>query len=295
MSNVLTLREIKRLRNLNIGFGVVHAGAAVGIGIIIGVLKRSNISTDLYRLISKTDASKTDASNTDASNTDASNTDTNKKITFESSKVVSVRLEWLVFSYFGITAIAHFVYAANVKGSYVRSIENGSNVLRWIEYSISSSLMIFTVAALSGIRDVDTLATIVVSNVMIMIQGAAIERLLASDSKTVELVIPFTTAWGLFSVTWIVIIISFFRRINESKSAGNKVPSWIYGVIIPTFLFFASFGIINLVQIISKRSKKNKKPYRYETYELTYILFSLFSKLFLGLFVAVGLIQGQRQ
>lgn len=54
----------------------------------------------------------------------------------------------------------------------IDSLLKGGNAYRWIEYAISSTLMIIVVASLSGIRDVRSLYMIASANIAVMIKDS---------------------------------------------------------------------------------------------------------------------------
>ena len=54
---------------------------------------------------------------------------------------------WAVAAFFVLSALAHFLVAApGINGWYVGNLRHGRNYARWIEYSLSASLMIVLIA-----------------------------------------------------------------------------------------------------------------------------------------------------
>jgi hypothetical protein len=271
--------NIKKLKIWNMVMGFIHLTAA---GALLGIIlsQPNSIVTPLYEVVSSVSVKNSSSSQ-------------QLNVNFVTKQNQSWNLPYLIVAFFAITSIAHFFYASDIDGFYSCSIASeSSNGFRWIEYAITSTLMILVVAILSGIRDVATLAIMAAANVVIMLSGRQIELALKQNLRSQgynpnanKWMFSFVSAWLLFSVIWFLILFSFGKRISEATNAGASIPYWIWLVQIPTFLFFASFGIINLVQICSKK--------KYEFFELTYIIFSLISKLFLGIWVAVGIFQSQ--
>ena len=58
------------------------------------------------------------------------------------------------------SAVAHFLMAWPLRGWYERRLAAGDQPLRWLEYSLSSSVMIIVIAALAGIQEIGTLVAI---------------------------------------------------------------------------------------------------------------------------------------
>lgn len=112
MSSILSQKEFNKLRWLNVVMGVLHTGAAaIVLGFILGT---NGITTNFYEIISDPIQS-------------------TGEIVFTLQKTGSLRLDWLVFAFFAVTAIAHFLYASNIGNFYYNALSNGGNPYRWIE------------------------------------------------------------------------------------------------------------------------------------------------------------------
>ncbi|MFM2116775.1 MAG: hypothetical protein RIQ80_874, partial [Actinomycetota bacterium] len=56
--------------------------------------------------------------------------------------------------FLGLSALAHFIVASGAGfPKYIKGLEKNQNIFRWVEYSISSSVMIILIAQVSGISD----------------------------------------------------------------------------------------------------------------------------------------------
>lgn len=199
-----------------------------------------------------------------------------------SKKVASVKeggITALIITFFVITAAFHLLYAVNPGNVYLEAVKSGNNFLRWIEYSISATIMVVIIALLSGVKDVGNYVLLVVASIGIMSTGQWFETA-TGRSKWIPILVGFILLAGVF----MTIFANFRERLKEAKDAGFKVPSWLYLVVIVLFAFYASFGFVPIAQMIFKGS--------YRKYEYTYLTLSLAAKASLGLLVAVGF--GQR-
>lgn len=151
--------------------------------------------------------------------------------------------------------------------------------MRWIEYSLSATIMLIIIGLLSGVKDIQNYFVLITSAFAIMWTGQWFESS-SGSMRWVPIIIGFVLLAGVFSV----IFKSFSDRLKEAKDAGFKVPSWLYAVVIVLFIFYASFGFVPVAQILFKGD--------YRKYEYTYLTLSLVSKATLGLLVAIGF--GQR-
>ena len=71
------------------------------------------------------------------------------------------RIAWGVALFFALSAFFHFVVASRwFYPRYVGGLQSGHNYFRWVEYSLSSSIMIVLIAQITGISDVAALMAI---------------------------------------------------------------------------------------------------------------------------------------
>ena len=83
-----------------------------------------------------------------------------------------VSVAWGVAVFLLISAAAHFVISMpGVFRWYLRNLENKRNYARWIEYSLSSSVMVVLIAMLVGIADIAALLAIAGVNASMILFG----------------------------------------------------------------------------------------------------------------------------
>jgi Heliorhodopsin len=88
-----------------------------------------------------------------------------------------VPIGWGVFAFLAISAAALLIIASpGVFGWYKRNLLANRNYGRWIEYSVSSSLMIVLIAMLVGISDIAALIAIFGVNAAMILFGALMEK-----------------------------------------------------------------------------------------------------------------------
>lgn len=211
----------------------------------------------------------------------------------EKGAVNEKTVQTLIIVFFLLTSCFHLYYYINPQGNYDTMIKNGNNYIRWVEYSITSTIMLLIVALTSGVKDVNVYALIMTTNLAMIAQGQLIEDAVSNGRSWV---LPMITGFLLLIAEFGVVINCFFSRIKEvdkllkenpdlSRTGQAGVPKWLYFMIFILFGFFSSFGFISLWGAYSKT--------QYENVEKMYLIFSLVSKATLGAFLAYGL--GQRQ
>lgn len=187
----------------------------------------------------------------------------------------------LVLTFFAITAGFHLLYYFNPGGIYLNAVKKGNNFLRWIEYTISATIMVILIALLSGVKDVNNYILIVVASIAIMSTGQMFETAGSDPYKRwLPIIIGFLLLMGVFTV----VFRNFRKRLEETQKAGVELPKWLFGVVYVMFAFYASFGFVPVAQMIFKGN--------YRKYEFAYLTLSLVSKASLGLLIAIGF--GQR-
>lgn len=191
----------------------------------------------------------------------------------------------LIILFPAITACFHLYYRIDPQGWYARGVTRGSQRLRWIEYAITATLMIVAVSLMSGLNTAPVLLAIIGLNIALMLQGTNVEEELARFGRVTHVAKSSTFVGWLAAIILIVLVVTqFAKSISDSKNLGSDVPSWVYLVIIPSILFYTSFGAVQLAQVMRPRT-----PYR--KFEWWYMVLSFVSKAFLAIWVAIGLLQ----
>lgn len=240
----MTDEKLSRLRRFNIIMGFVHLAQSVAV---------LALSTD-FALPVTTAFTQLDPA-----------TDTlvpNFREAFE------VQLGPLVALFLLMSAVAHFVISLpRVYPWYARNLGKGANYARWIEYSLSSSVMVVVIAMLVGIYDVVALLALFAVNATMILFGWLMELHNQSTDRT-----DWTSYWfGVFAgaIPWIAVTIYL---IGAGSSEGGP-PGFVYGIFFSLFVFFNVFAINMVLQY--------RKVGRWADYlygERAYILLSLFAK-----------------
>ena len=167
-----------------------------------------------------------------------------------------------------ISALAHFSLATFGYGSYVRNLKMHINRARWYEYAVSSSLMIVIIAVLNGMYDLSSLILIFALNGMMILFGYMMELHNQTTQRTDWTAFIFGCIAGI--VPWITILIYL---VGASQSPDTSVPDFVYGIVVPLFVFFNSFAVNTVLQY---RKVGRWKDYLYG--ERVYIVLSLVAK-----------------
>ena len=169
-----------------------------------------------------------------------------------------------IAAFFLLSAVAHLFVVGPGWSSYKANLLLGRNPYRWIEYSMSSSIMIVLIAMLVGISDIAALIALVGVNASMIGFGWMQERYERPGSGLG----PFWIGCLAGIVPWIAIGIYL---IGPGTSAHP--PAFVYGIFFSLFVFFNCFAINQWLQY--------KKVGRWADYlfgERVYVTLSLVAK-----------------
>ena len=184
----------------------------------------------------------------------------------------------VVAAFLLLSAIAHFAIASpGIHRWYSNNLLKGANYARWVEYSLSSSLMIVVVSMLVGIYDIVALIAIFAINAMMILFGWMMELHNQTTEKT------DWTAYWFGSIAGIVPWIGIAIYLIGAGQGEQGPPGFVYAIFFSIFLFFNVFGI-NMVLQYRKVGKWSDYLYG----ERAYIWLSLFAKTALAWQVFAG-------
>jgi Heliorhodopsin len=247
------MEQLTRLRRWNGAMGALHLGQGVAMLAVASAFSLP-VTSSFLRLSPVTD-----------------------KLAPGAEELVRLRIGPLVAAFLFVSAITHAALASPwLHRWYERSVSRGINPARWIEYSLSSSLMMVVIAMLVGIYDVVALILIFALNATMILFGWLMELHNQTTRQT-----KWTAYWfGCFAgaVPWIAVAIYL---------AGSKAPpGFVYGIFVSLFVFFNVFAVNMLLQY---RRVGRWRDYLYG--ERAYMLLSLFAKSALAWQVLAGTLQ----
>lgn len=177
-----------------------------------------------------------------------------------------VSLAWGVAIFLFMSALAHLaIILPGVFGWYRNNLLKGRNYARWIEYSLSSSLMVVLIAMLTGIADIAALGAIFGVNAGMILFGLLMEHYEQPGAPNWMAYI-FGSIIGL--VPWAVVGVYLWSPGIEASP-----PVFVYVIYVSLFVFFNSFALNMVFQYARIGPWKN-----YLVGESTYILLSLVAK-----------------
>ena len=194
---------------------------------------------------------------------------------FEKVEVFSLPLGLGVALFSLMSAIAHFYVSGPGFNNYVQGLRKKQNIYRWIEYSLSSTLMIILIAALNAVWDITELIAIAGVNISMILFGWLQEKYEEPGKGSM---LPFWFGCIAGITPWI----SMFWLLFSPGSSANP-PGFVYGIVFSLFALFNSFALVQWLQY-----KEVGKWKDYLAGEKTYITLSFVAKSLLAWQIFAG-------
>lgn len=187
----------------------------------------------------------------------------------QSPALGSIDVGLWIFVFLALSAAAHFVIASPwYFPRYGADIRRGKNSARWVEYSLSSSVMLTVIAAITGIVDIAAFIAIFGANAAMIFFGEIQERY----EKPGGSLLPFWLGTVVGLVPWVAIGFYLFGVGSDTYDLA-LVPGFVWVIFFALFAFFFSFGLNQWLQY-----KRIGRWANYLTGETTYIVLSLVAK-----------------
>jgi hypothetical protein len=198
----------------------------------------------------------------------------------ELTRLFEIRIAWGVAAFLFLSAAAHWIVASpGVFPWYRKNLLRDRNYARWIEYALSSSIMVVLIALLPGIADVAALGAIFGVNAAMILFGLLVEHY-ESPGRPNWLSYWFGVVTG--AVPWVIIGLYIF-----SPGSASGPPTFVYAIFISLFIFFNTFAVNMVLQY--------RRVGRWADYlfgEKVYIVLSLTAKSILAWQVFGGTLAG---
>ena len=192
--------------------------------------------------------------------------------------LLNLNIGYMVAAFMALSAFFHFFVASpKMFSKYTDGLAHHINKYRWIEYSLSSSIMIIVILQLNGTADYIALLAIFGVNVCMILFGWLQERYTTPGDGDM---LPFWFGCIAGSIPWIATVINI---VSPNGPANASTPVFVYGIVISLFLLFNSFAIVQW-----KQYKANGKWADYLYGERRYIILSFIAKSLLAWQVFAG-------
>ena len=170
--------------------------------------------------------------------------------------------------FLGLSSLFHFIVASpQFFGRYSKSLLAQRNYFRWVEYSISSSVMVVLIALITGVSDIAAMIALFGLNASMILFGWLQEKY---ESPGNGGWLPFIFGCIAGAIPWLAI---GFYILSIGGPSDTSAPAFVYGIVFSIFLLFNSFALVQWLQY-----KRVGKWSNYLRGERTYITLSLIAK-----------------
>lgn len=150
-----------------------------------------------------------------------------------------VPIGWATAIFLGMAALDHLITATSGRRIYERDLKRGINRFRWVEYSLSATLMVVLIGFYSGLTGITTVVAIAGANVGMILFGW-IQELMNPPGREQTTMLPFWFGTVVGLAPWVAIVINVV--------GAQTVPGFVYGIVFAQFAFFMSFGVNQWLQ-----------------------------------------------
>jgi len=166
--------------------------------------------------------------------------------------------------FLALAALDHLLTATVYRSTYEGDLRRGINRFRWVEYSVSATLMIILISFYSGITSINAVIAIIGANVAMILFGW-VQELMNPPGRATTTMLPFWFGTIVGLAPWVSIA---FNIVGSAT-----VPGFVYGIVVTQVILFFSFG---LNQWLQYRGIGKWTDYAYG--EKTYLVLSLVAK-----------------
>lgn len=193
------------------------------------------------------------------------------------TELFTVSLPALIVGFLVLSSVFHLIIATVYNKRYNEDLERGINKLRWVEYSLSASVMMVAISLLVGIYDLISLVMIFALTAIMNLLGLVMEVHNQTTKKTSWLSYWIGCLAGI--IPWVAVGFYFWLSADQ----GSAAPTFVYWIFVSIFIFFNTFAFNMVLQYKKVGAWKN-----YLVGERAYIILSLVAKSLLAWQVFAG-------
>lgn len=191
----------------------------------------------------------------------------------EAQAAFAVPIGIAVAVFLALAAVDHFLTGVPLRKTYEQNLRRGINPFRWIEYSVSATIMVLLIALYAGITQITAIIAVIGANVAMILFGWLQERSNPPGTR------PDLTAFWFGCIAgaapWVAITVNLV--------GASQVPTFVFGIFVSLFLFFMSFALNQWLQY------KQIGPWKdYAFGEFVYLVLSLAAKSALAWQIVAG-------
>ncbi|HEY5805984.1 MAG TPA: hypothetical protein VIS56_01190, partial [Candidatus Saccharimonadales bacterium] len=156
--------------------------------------------------------------------------------------VADVRLSWIIAGFLLAFAVTYLLAATLWQKKYAAWLSRGVNKLRWAGFGVGGGIIVVTLAMLSGVSDISTLALVFGSVVLAGLLAASVELL--GSGRRLRRLLAFGAILGVF-LPWLIST----ANISGVVMYDGAVPAYLYYVYASATLLAVAVGLATYFRI----------------------------------------------
>ena len=262
---------VETLRKLNLSAGCLHLISLIALVVFTIAAYNSDantVDTSTYNvsLVACGEAETCDI----ISGTRGYNVTTTKNFSSDTDVLVA-----LVFVFVFLTAVFHLIIYK--LPSYTNLVENGNNFIRWVEYSITATIMLILIALTVGVKETSALALIVCESIVVMLMGHLTERAFFSGDTSSAIMLIVLAFFLILSAFGII-----FWAYGDLTMQVPGIPKFVTPIVILEFFLFMAFGFVQSMYIA--------RAVDYSQSEIGFVTLSFIAKTLLSWLLFAGIV-----
>lgn len=161
------------------------------------------------------------------------------------AEIGGIPLAWGTATFMFLSALFHLIVATVGQSKYLDELRHGRNRFRWVEYSLSATLMIVLIAGITGTTDVAALVAIAFVNAAMILFGWIMEVANVPNRASTWWT-PFWFGCVAGIGPWFAIAAGLFGGL--SLDGADQPPTFVYGILVSIFVLFNCFAINQWLQ-----------------------------------------------
>ncbi|MGA9748327.1 MAG: heliorhodopsin HeR [Nocardioides sp.] len=154
-----------------------------------------------------------------------------------------VRIGLAVAAFLALAALDHLLTGTVLRGTYEADLRRGLNRFRWMEYSVSATVMVLLIGSYNGLTGITEVIAIIGANVAMILFGW-LQELMNPPGRSRTTMLPFWFGCIAGAAPWVAILVN----LVGAGGGSNAVPGFVYGIVVSLFVFFMSFALNQWLQ-----------------------------------------------
>ncbi len=179
-----------------------------------------------------------------------------------------VRIGVAIAAFLALAALDHLLTATVLRSPYEAGLRAGINRFRWIEYSVSATIMMLLIGFYNGLTGVTEVILIIGANVAMILFGW-LQESMNPPGRSKTTMLPFWFGCIAGAAPWVAVLVN----LVGASGGSDGVPGFVYGIVGSLFVFFMSFAVNQWLQY---RQVGRWADYAYG--EKVYLVLSLVAK-----------------